>query len=950
MGRKVYTSKSSIKIFEDNTDDVIKKANIRAVLKFVQGTSWYSAWTSEFFLTKGMFEAIYRWGLLGQTTGGTKGYYLGLPSSTFRAVDIDTPAIEAALVSALGGGPYTVLEVTLNNLPINEYWHSELQAAPYFYSPSLNQLTIDGKTDWHISTIRYEGRDELRDEESGAIIGPAIPFGYRLYLKRQDKDVKVWLEGPSEIREGDSVEFTVRSNTPTPRTASITIELNYGGTADSSRYTGPATVTIPEYSKEATFTVTADEDAAEDGNATITITLGACTDDIGTFRSIVPWTPHHTVSLDLLDNDTLTLGMTGQRLSEVDLTEITIPVVLSADAAAAFTVEAQVVNGTAVQGIDFSVSAGNPATLNFAGIAGEVQNLVVSWIGDVPDSDTKVFTVHLTNCSDPAIVLLGDITVTIFPSVFTEPFVTGSVWENNDDSVPNLGTPLIEFDDPWMVIRYHATADNENEWYYWLYNQNSNTYPAIHPVFFNKTIDDMYPVGVIRRQKAFVDTNKSAPAYTSTNALLKRMQLSVDTFVENLQAQAGYQDVDDAFVNLAMSPLDQDPIISKLLFRHFYNLIVTLNLNSATEVYQNYFVQQDTNNLTEWRDHSITYNILGTIPNGTGVGSYSHTVDQYQDGFLQQPPWWGLFDDDTNDNPPPTPRYSDRLSLYYQNTETTYTKIKVINLTATSRIVYAGITRYVTHPLTVRQVGLASFGQRLEDPQYCTIPLYHSLIRDNLTLYEMMKVWKYIVRVDIYSIQIVKTKWYQSSFFKALFTFAAVVITFVSAGAGSGTFSILSLLTTITVNALILKLVVYVAEETGSTELAAIVGIVAVVAFADLGYISGFEFGSAEMLTSSVSNFANLVGAAFEGEQNRAREDLAEVEAEVRSLEEIIDEQGNMGQSPVTGEFYQALLRSADTVIAAGRDVQYNFDAVLGGSYDQLIHDFHDNLLRSGVV
>ncbi len=909
MGTKIYTSKSSVKVFGDNTEDVVQKARERSILNFVtSGDTLYNSWTREMFMTKGQLLSYYRFAENGA-------YYLGLPDFTLQGVNYDETAVAAALASSLGGGPYTVLGIKENTLDIEMYWEYALQAAPYYYQPFLNHITYNGNTDWEIVSIYY-----------GYTITNPFLGGYIVEVSRTPRDAKFWIEGPFTQVEGETATYTIYSNSWMPRSCSTTINIAYSGTLGAGRYTAPTSVVMPELTKKVTFDIDFLEDAVDDGTDTLIITLSSVVDTNSAFTAVAPYAPLAAVATTVYDNDPLVLEINSQIVSEMDLMTITIPITLSSTAAAPFTVDVLAVDGTAVQPVDYGLP---PETLNFTGTAGETHNVIATWNGDVPDETEKTFSVTLSNCSDPAIEVVPSATIVITASVKAQPAVV--LGTEVFDEIELSGT--YEGDDTYMQVRYHDNTHDEVRWYWWLYRIADNTYPSAHAVYSTKTIDDMYPVSVIRRQKSFTNANKDTEVYRDTRMIMKRIRMEIDDITDNVAEQDGYEDVDDVFVNFAFSPNDTHPLISKLLFHHFYNVIVNLAVVSNNGEYRTYFEQQDANNETTWYDHEFTDDLSGTIPDGTGVGSYSHSITSEISGYYT-----------SSDGETEVPIYQDWLHIYYQKTETTYSYIKLRDLKATSQISYAGYTRYKVNGLVERS---GHWGEpSVDKPEYLTIPLSRMLIDNHLDYEDQMIVYQHLFRIDVYSLQIVKTEWYESGIFKGLFFFIAVVVTISSFGAGATLFSILQ---TVVVNILILKFVVFVAEVTGNAEFAVIVGIVASIVLGGAGFGSGFDIGTAEMLTSSVTKFSEIYTSASEGILNEMEDELSDIQQETQTLLNEIDKL-DLRDSGITGEYYRNMLKSVDLTIVQGRDIQYNFDTMLGDAYNRLITDFHENMLQPGIV
>lgn len=894
MGKKIYTSKSSVKVYGDNDKDVIKQAQIRTILNYttIGMERFYNYWVREMFLTKGMMLAYYRYAEQGH-------YPHGLPSFSVHGVSYDYAAISAALDIEIGV-PCTVLFAEENELTIDSYWHWVLQEAPWYYQPAIDQITYDGKTDWSLTQILFNEDADPTEE-------------YQMDLVRTEKDVSFRIVGPPTAVEGTVRTYTIYSNVYMPRGSTVTITLLYGGTIAAGRYSAPLTVDITELANKVSFDITFIEDAVDDNSETLIVTIDSIVDNTPIFLTVLPYAPLSSITTTVHDNDPLVLGAESQIIPENNLVTITIPVTLSDAAPGAFTVDYIAIDGTAIDAIDYNLS---PGTLNFVGTANEVQNIVVSWIGSVPDEETKTFTVQLSNCSEPTVELIADTPIIVTASI--GPIIPVTEGPPIEELKISLGDPNIDFDKQYLRVKYQEDVYLPGIWYWWLYDYDDGTYLDLEAVLSTNYINDMYPAAIIRQQKEFINVDIETEIYRTTRQLLKRIQMDINEISENVATQDGYEDIDDVFVNFAFSPHDDHPLISKLLYRHFYLLIHDFNMVSNTGEYRTQFDEQDANNQTKWYDQELTEGIIGVKGD---VGTYSHEVKVlfYKMEEAQDESY--------------VPVYSEWLYIYYQVTETTYDEIKLRDLKSQSKVSYGGKSRYLFN-------GLLS-----DAPAYMTIPLSRALVEANLDYKEQMTIYQHLFRIDVYSIIEVKTKWYDSPAFKVLFIFIAVVVTIITLGAGA---TIWLVIQQMVINALILRLVVYVAEATGSVELAIIVGIIAVIITGQMGFES-FSIGTADALTTSVTMFTNILTSASQGAMKSLDQDLQDIKDET---EKILDDTKDMDlwDDGVHGEYYRNILRSVDSTMYQARDAQYDFDSMLSGAYDRLITNYHDGLLRTGVV
>lgn len=946
----VDAKKISTKVFGQNNDDVVQKAKIRAIMMSLKTDM--SLWKHV------QFE-------LGVTNGNMRSYYLyaenghyvhGLPSMSVGGENMDQSGIKTSLDTEKGIDGVVTYMSSIYPSP-EELFKELLQLAPTLYKPGLDTMTYDSEwgvsfSDWSWKSLAY-------------ITGTN---SYDITISRTAERTFFWVAGPADATEGSSLTLAVNCNRPVPAGASVTVNLIYGGSLPGTEYSAPASVTISENQTSAEFVVTLSEDAISEAVQNLIVGVDSITNTNGAFELVEPYV-NDSVDVSIYDNEALALTMNS--VMEDDLaTSITIPVTLTQDATLAvkstetfvggtdynnpapdssitlattpeqssylkiefdgveetnwtlsgnvvtfgvpipetvlqidalisdraFTVDFVTADGTAIGGVDYDNTGG---TLVFSGDSGEVQNIVISCTPDVVAGTIEDFTVSLANCTDVAIDVSRVVTVT-FSDTAVEPGPTPDT--KSYDRVINK--PQFT-DERCLVVKYYESGGDPNDWYYWIYRYSSGLYP-IEPSSAVINELDMMPVAILRKNKTNVNSNKESAEYKTTKQLLNKIQLNIDDTIAGINDNESIDQIDDVFVNFSVAPNDTKHEVSKLLYLIFYEIIQVRGILSNSGKYTALFEEQDVNNGIVWTKHSYEADIAGTI---TDVGKYVHSS---------------------------VTGSTSRLTLRYQKTETTYDKIYIENLSGMSSIAYGGYS----------QVAFNALG----DDEF-TIPISWYVFKE-MEKEEMMRIYQDIFRLDIYAISITHLEWYQTEAFRNFFEFIMIVTAVVSIIATFGTASSFwagawALAKQFIVSYVVMEIVVYIAEVTGSAEFAAIVGIIAAVVLMDVAALPPMDIGTADGLLTLVTQFSDNLDTAYGVEAEQMKEEIDELIAEFEEVKETFKDAP--GGPLIEPEFYAGLMSLDSTLHLAG-PIQYDFDAKLTGSYDRLVTDFHETMLTLGVV
>jgi len=954
----IQVQKISTAIYSSNTENVVAKAKARAVIGFITtDTAFLSNYVREMYATKAQVAGFYKYAEKGK-------YIHGLPYMEIRGGSIDYGAIDSAINTELGG-TFTVLSVNTTFPKGLLYYKHNLQNDPiYNYVPNTNTLTY---TDPY-GTVRF-------DYVLTSVVFNSSTADYTINVSRTAEEALFWIEGPLKVTEGKSVTYTVHSNRIVPNGKQVTINFSYLGSAvNAVDYTQIASVVMAGNTDSVKLVINTIDNVIADTARDIVVTIDSITNTNSAFEAVGVHTLY-SVTTDILDDDTLVLTLDSVYVDEVDVNVI-VPVTLELDApiylhttdifntavdytttdtqltlstipyddslvyiefdgveeinwtrvdgivtfsgaigataqvvvkisSRSFTVDYDFNDITTLGGVDYDNTSG---TLNFIGYADEIVNITVPLTADIPNGDREQFEIFLTNCSEVSIDITRKSVVTIADSINTLP-VANYVNITDSFTKPNFVATRT------LVTTYHDNNNTAAEWYFWLYELNSNIYTNISPKTSIITGMEMLPISILRRNKINIDVDKSTEEYKTTKRLMNYLNLDVDEFISNLENNRDKDKVTDAYVSIAMNPKDTNSIISKMLWVSFNEIIIVNGLTSGTNEYTATFSEQDINNAIVWSDQTFSLSVVGNIG---PVDTYTHTIGQIITQKI-----------DENYTGTTVDVIQQTLTLRFQVGSNTYNEIVLTGLSSMSAIKYSGY-----HNICVSDLGYDNF----------TIPV-SLFVFNSLTPEEQLEVYQYLLRFDVFALSKTDIVWYKTSAFAALFNFVALVITIVSMDFSGGVYAILEELI---INYLISELVVFVALKTGNAEFAAVVGLVASFALSKNGN-KMFEFTSAESLVNLGTKFADNLTKGYDSQMQKLGEDMKDLnELAEQKLDEIDKlSKESEGDKLIDADFLIAI-NSVDTTSFPAINAQYEFDEIY--NYDKLVGNFHDTLLTKGVI
>lgn len=888
----IQVSKISTKLYGQNVEKASKNAIVKAVLGKARDPSDTNSYFDHYWYQVNQTKVT----LTTYYGHGVSQYIHGIPDATIHGTSIDESAVQAATYAAFGSNA-TVFNVTTTYPSALVYFKNLLQAAPYYYHPAVDKLTytetISGLVydDWSISKVFYD-------------VGFAH---YEITIARQVAIAEFWITGDANVLEGDTSHYTIHSTRIIPAGSPLTINLVYGGAAPSIDYIEVNSVSMLEGDNEVSFFINTNDNVAVDGSREFSVAIGVIDNSGNIFQSVAAIIPSIVTTL-IHDEDSPTLIVEDRSISEqIGDVNVSVGVKLVNTPGSGFTVDYETVAGTATAGADYNTTSG---TLTFVGTLNEVQGIDITITSDLVDDSGETFNIVLSNCSNPSVDISSQGIITI----------TDDSAENPESATASVEEMFIEPDfvrEYNMVVKYYDSSTDPTalNWHYWLYDLSLELYDGLDPISDTSTNFELFPLAILRKNNANVTDYGTTAEIFSTDRLLKKLNLNLDELVDNLNESPDLDKIKDAYINIGINPLDTGNEISKLLYHLFYPVVVESPVVSNQNKFFLTVAQGDINNAVAWSDQAFLPSVAGVIGPS---GSFDHVVTETS------------------------------LVVRKQINATQYDEISIDTLNGMATIDYQG-----HHEMAANVLGDDNF----------TLPVsWYGL--NQLSAVEQMDVYHKLIRMDVYAVQETEVAWYETEEFMILFQVVLIVITIATAGAAApltagaatattvgATSTILAISQQIAINYLISQVVSEIAKATGNEALAAIVGVVAAIAFAPTGTnLSGLSsmVDAKTMLNLSI-DFAENLSDAFAVTGKIEAKELSEEISEFNDLaEKRLEEFSEAAYKPAVDSDFLAMIRSVDAQYAPAIVGIYEFNTFY--DYDRIVGNYHKNLLQIGIV
>jgi len=466
---------------------------------------------------------------------------------------------------------------------------------------------------------------------------------------------------------------------------------------------------------------------------------------------------------------------------------------------------------------------------------------------------------------------------------------------NEDIIVRGLTLPIegISEEGDYHQVRY--VRDNGTTGFF-TYLNGSGVYSSIDDVYVlgDNNLGTFYPWAYYRINNQRV--SEAYPnIYNSSKGWIKYLGVDYDMMDDAVHEDPEADDVEQCILQLGVKPGSQHPAVLEYLFKHFSLLHESsLSQSQMADTLLDKFMAftSSPSQIQQIADlqfkQTLQYSgitkkrIPGKIGKvGTYTGSYG-SVSQTTQTFTQITPQ-GVA--------PVTTTISQPAFVYrYQALDSMFEELAVFNL----RIDYKVHTK-------------KGFGAGAGDPELL-VPLDRSILA-TVSPSKREQVVCRALHMLVNTVQVIKTKWYQSSIFKYVMIVVAVVITVLSAGtawqtivaaAALGAAALVMTLITMIVQFVAVRFAVKLfVKEVGPQ-----VGFIAAIAAMAYGAYSSFGAGGTtgtwgESLVSIGNNLASESSNAFQSALNEVAEDIQEFQEYAQGqYDSLKEKRDNLGLNP----------------------------------------------------
>lgn len=465
----------------------------------------------------------------------------------------------------------------------------------------------------------------------------------------------------------------------------------------------------------------------------------------------------------------------------------------------------------------------------------------------------------------------------------------------------------------YIVKYWYVTA---SEWYYWIYEENSGTYPTLDNTNYRTTNLDMLPIVPLRNATINVNANKESVAYKQAKEILNYVGLDVDQLVDGISQNAQIANIEDAFVHFGINPNDQDPVISKMLYEIFeysFNDAGLGGVDSSAKGFTATIQEGPFNAAIAWANQSrvISDGVIGPL------GSYKHSI------------------------------VGKSLIVQKQEEPKKYVTITMNNMSSITLIDRQGLVG-----ATAADVGHENF--------YIPLSIY---LVNKLSPIEQTLLFNKSLILTIYAAQVQHLEWYETKAFGDFLQLVGIAI-FLFSGFDPSTFFTMSGLFKVGAYMAGMLVLQEVLKSVDSPFIRVLVTLAAAYAMGGGFDKVNFEFVSPMALLDSVTNFCTALTVVTSSIGVVLGADMAELQVQQQQFRNKV-ETVRAEQEAAKAELYTPFgaaytsnlkqieevspyLYGVDAMMYRARDVQYNFDAMY--DYDALTSDFVSNKLRLGVI
>jgi len=457
----------------------------------------------------------------------------------------------------------------------------------------------------------------------------------------------------------------------------------------------------------------------------------------------------------------------------------------------------------------------------------------------------------------------------------------------------------------YVIARYYTT--NVNDYSYWLYDISTGVYPNVDNSKNNKTAKDLLPVITIRNNLVNTeDLSKTSTLRKDTEELLSVLGLNLHDLTAEVKKNPNIGSIDDAFVHFGVSPADQDPIVSRVLYETFYGIYADDALRSSTDGFMATYESGPMKLGMGWKTQTLTV-AAGTIG---PIGTYAHSINGKD------------------------------LTLQYQDTVFSYTTLVIGNLNNVSFISRGSLQ--------------GTTNNALNDPAF-NIPVSFSLVQKLSSIEQTVFIAK-ALRITFYALVVQHIKWYQTGIFATFLQIISIVIIIV--GLLTGQLELISLVHMLLIAAATGIALHLIIKYVHSPWLRAVLTVVVVLIAADVGGMFQNGLISVQSVSSIVTAFGTgmstyaqagmeILNKKTDKFHTLAEKRQAEIDSAKKKLNQGLGVQ-DIEQLNTYDPIRQYITSTVDYMMYVARDIQYDFD--LAYNYDIIAKDYYDNKLRVALT
>lgn len=321
---------------------------------------------------------------------------------------------------------------------------------------------------------------------------------------------------------------------------------------------------------------------------------------------------------------------------------------------------------------------------------------------------------------------------------------------------------------------FHAKYTVNGQTKYWMYQNDSGTYPTLDEVFVDSPVvsGSYFPFAYFRYNKQSVITDKTTSAYLTSKKMVKYLGLDYDLIAESIDDNPDIADVEQAMLVMGVPAVSTNDVECRYLFEYFDELFYSMggtslpvlseieaNLNSDVQAKRTIIIQDALFKMALSNDGIHKRIVAGSIGTNGAIGTHasSYVVNEVETSFVDAETGFTT----VTFTPIKTHIYQRQIAVDL------YEEIRVQNL----KMTYFIFEEYTTTGDEEDDILLIPIDRTISS-QYS--------IGDREVLYARSLHFVFNSRV------ITKIKWYQTGVFAALLVIIAIVITVYTYGADGG--------------------------------------------------------------------------------------------------------------------------------------------------------------------